>query len=1500
MEDAAASSVEQQLVGVAVAVVSAGNSNGIGFSEKTKRGRPPRVAVSNAPQLKRHREGEEGEDVCFICFDGGSLVLCDRKGCPKAYHPACIKRDEAFFRSKAKWNCEMQGKTVHNRPLRSDSSWSPRIARALVQWASQRKKWHCHIAPKWPLNAGAIGELVQVDFDDKSSWEYLFKVYWMYLKEKLSLTQNELIQAKSPWKGSDSVHAKRQRVSHPVAFDGKGIVKSFDHLELKKPKQLLEPPCKAPPITEIQTIAEAEILNGTGCSPQLEQTQPIELDLRRKDSLKKEEASTAVGPSLNGRMEWASKELLEFVAHMKNGDTSALSHFEVQALLLEYIKRNNLRDTHQKSQIICDSRLQSLFGKHRAGHIEMLKLLEFHFLIKEDSQSSTFIPAGIVGNVTSHVEDGVNNDTSFLMNKTKKRKSRRHPEKNFVQVNLDEYAAIDAHNINLIYLRRDLMESLIEDMEKFQSRVIGSVVRIRISGNNQKQDMYRLVHVVGTSKAFVPYKIGDKAADVLLKVLNLNKKEIVPIDSISNQDFSEDECRRLRQIIKCGLVKRLTIGEIQKKAMELRAVKLKDTLSMGMWTSLTLPTLRECVEKLELLKTPEEHQRRLLAIPEVHADPKMDPNYETDEDAGESDDKKQVEHGGPKYARFSRREDKHMSSWKKDKEGSIMVLSKVSEKREAHGNIMKKLGNQGTECQVVDRSASETSITSLSTVNSTSTKNSDTDKLWHYRDPSGKIQGPFSVTQLKKWNTSGLFPLDMRIWTNDEHDDSVLLTNALKGLFHKAPQVHGEISHQSKKLGAASVNSSVGWCATATGIGRECGGREVPWHLRIRNNHSNGNTETAKMDGLSSSSPQCLDLNNSYSDKPHASSPEPSSSHGNVHRAPLHGKKCPKTVDFHYSTGHMVRDSSGSPISQISDGFSHSMQSHRQRHLGQSSGQNWGSSNSNRTSVKVKSGSSFASVTKSIDSFEQGITTYPDLPSPTPKTSYDDVEAQAAEELLSLSSIVPVCASNIQDLPSPKPELEDEAPVGQAAANKDSLTSSFPVQDSGPVPVCASNIQDLPSPTPELEDEAPVGQAASNKDSLTSSFLVQDSGPVPVCASNIQDLPSAKPELEDEAPVRQAASNKDSSTSSFPVQDSGPSWSSASSLVIDGPQLPELASGLGGYSPAAKPSVDSDLFSDSALKPAEAVGDHVDTPTSDANQLNHNSSCHQISNFSDWRALFGEPIEFSILDEESVSDLLAEVDAMESQTQSGMGSPTSAMRCGEETISVFKSDFFSFLEELSPTLDPAKNDALSSTEDMQLPCQSSLTDELAGASQAEAFDPLKRSSRTSSSCNERETKSADVCFSQGEAGSNVPTPSTTRKTEVSVISYSTGLEAITTDYCAAPANMICSRLVQGFTDVNQGSSMVTACGRSNVNTSPFTGNPLPESQCIYSGERSGGPGDGVIPVGDLGFGRDGSSWCRQTFGGRAYSGPPPNGQRVCKFYESGHCKKGASCDYFHL
>lgn len=37
------------------------------------------------------------------------------------------------------------------------------------------------------------------------------------------------------------------------------------------------------------------------------------------------------------------------------------------------------------------------------------------------------------------------------------------------------------------------------------------------------------------------------------------------------------------------------------------------------------------MEKLQLLKTPEERERRMREIPNVHSDPKMNPDYETDD-----------------------------------------------------------------------------------------------------------------------------------------------------------------------------------------------------------------------------------------------------------------------------------------------------------------------------------------------------------------------------------------------------------------------------------------------------------------------------------------------------------------------------------------------------------------------------------------------------------------------------------------------------------------------------------------------------------------------------------------------------------------------------------------------------------------------------------------------------------------------------------------------------
>jgi hypothetical protein len=60
----------------------------------------------------------------------------------------------------------------------------------------------------------------------------------------------------------------------------------------------------------------------------------------------------------------------------------------------------------------------------------------------------------------------------------------------------------------------------------------------------------------------------------------------------------------------------------------------------------------------------------------------------------------------------------------------------------------------------------------------------ENEKVWHYKDPTGTTQGPFSMEQLRKWNTTGLFPIDLRIArTGQTMEDSILLTNALAGRF---------------------------------------------------------------------------------------------------------------------------------------------------------------------------------------------------------------------------------------------------------------------------------------------------------------------------------------------------------------------------------------------------------------------------------------------------------------------------------------------------------------------------------------------------------------------------------------------------------------------------------------------------------------------------------------------------------------------------------------------
>ncbi|XP_024995064.1 zinc finger CCCH domain-containing protein 19-like [Cynara cardunculus var. scolymus] len=769
--------------------------------------------TTSKPKAGRRKMTEE--DVCFICFDGGDLVLCDRRNCPKAYHPSCVNRDEAFFQTKGQWNCGWHLCSICEKKAEYMCyTCTFSLCKACIKTniifcvREKEKKGLCEACMKTVMLIEKNSEENQgnVDFDDKSSWEYLFKDYWTDMKAKLDLTLSELVEAKNAWKGSELSGKQEPPAAHSDVKDdgGSGSENPSENLETRKNRR-----------------RKAK---------------------KRKSATKEEEPSTGAaavaseGTSVTRNTEWASKELLEFVMHMGDGNISIRSQFDVQALLLEYIKTNNLRDSRRKSQIICDARLERLFGKPRVGHFEMLKLLESHFLIKEDHQIDD-IQGSVVDTEVSHVDDDEANETVAKGGKDRKRKMRKKGDRE-PQSNREDYAAIDIHNISLIYLRRKLVEDLLDDTETFHSKVIGTFVRIRISGANLKQDIYRLVQVTGTTKA-AQYALGKKMTNTMLEILNLNKTESISIDTISNQDFTEDECKRLRQSIKCGLITRLTVGDILDKAMELQAARVNDWLETEVLRLSHLrdrasdlgrkKELRECVEKLQLLKTPEERARKLEEFPIIHVDPTMDPNCGSEDDTDE-EEKKQDMYKSSVGSRFSRRREyPSKESWSgtgtsrssgKNYEFSRSLSNNnfsnktedaaTSARFEPHNESLRDQGRDTSVQQpsiLKKPSSAYDEVASTKDITGTASKVNETEKMWHYKDPSGKIQGPFSMAQLRKWSNNKYFPADLRIWMKSEkEDDGILLTDALEGRF--------TLADHSPRLQSSHVN----WATTSVEI----------------------------------------------------------------------------------------------------------------------------------------------------------------------------------------------------------------------------------------------------------------------------------------------------------------------------------------------------------------------------------------------------------------------------------------------------------------------------------------------------------------------------------------------------------------------------------------------------------------------------------------------------------------------------------------------------------
>ncbi|EOA20146.1 hypothetical protein CARUB_v10000436mg [Capsella rubella] len=268
---------------------------------------------------------------------------------------------------------------------------------------------------------------------------------------------------------------------------------------------------------------------------------------------------------------WGSRNLIEFLQSLGRDTTNKISENDVTAIIMSYIRQKN-RETPSKKKrklVACDEKLRLLFGTPRINIIKVPDLVEKHYLDYQDDSDFDFLYAS---------EDDKQQRPS-PSDKVAKR------AKQVVQKPKGTFAAIVSDNVKLLYLRKSLIQELAKTPETFESKVVGAFVRIK--------NPCQLVHVTGV-------KEGNPIDGNLLQVTNYSYYlEDVATSSLSDDDFSQDECEEFRQRIKNGFAKRPTVVDMEEKARSLH---------------------EDYLERRELLENPEEQLRLLHEVPEVVAE----------------------------------------------------------------------------------------------------------------------------------------------------------------------------------------------------------------------------------------------------------------------------------------------------------------------------------------------------------------------------------------------------------------------------------------------------------------------------------------------------------------------------------------------------------------------------------------------------------------------------------------------------------------------------------------------------------------------------------------------------------------------------------------------------------------------------------------------------------------------------------------------------------------
>ncbi|KAI4326174.1 hypothetical protein MLD38_031512 [Melastoma candidum] len=496
---------------------------------------------------------------------------------------------------------------------------------------------------------------------------------------------------------------------------------------------------------------------------------------------------------------WGSRELIAFLKSVGIDTSQVISQQDVSRIITKYVNDNGLINSAKKKRIVCDENLLSLFGKKGILKNKVYDLLGSHYAENhDDSESAEDLPWG------SDV-----NDVS-VERKGNLSEGQPKPKRQVVERPKSCFAAVVPDNMKFVYLRKSLVCDLMKDLDLFKGKVVGSFVRTKSDPNDFLQKNHFLLGEV------TGLKMASKCTDA------------------DTQLLFQEECEDLLRRVKEGLLKRPTVAGFEAKARVLHEDITKNWLTREIAKLDTLidranekgwrRELSEYLDRRKLLQSPEEQSRLLAEMPKVIADERelgsttttINPEAAvetkgppttsgrtsvTDAErlVQKSNDKAPADFWlpvlakGPKdWSTIDYNQPKAVSGL--DEDGSALTDVDINQTFENSKHEEKPLHQVG-ECSehgndktginppMIDLTCEdEDEEIKLPRSDNQQIDVNDSSMVWHYRDPQGNVQGPFTLELLQCWSEVGYFHKDFKVWmTGQSPSSAVKLTEVLFG-----------------------------------------------------------------------------------------------------------------------------------------------------------------------------------------------------------------------------------------------------------------------------------------------------------------------------------------------------------------------------------------------------------------------------------------------------------------------------------------------------------------------------------------------------------------------------------------------------------------------------------------------------------------------------------------------------------------------------------------------